>query len=362
MKLPKPIKLKSGAYRIQLKLGGKSVVVYGDTEAQCRRNAMLVKSEHLSGKVVQAKCRVTVTQAIDRYIADHPKLSPSTVRGYRSIQANVFQSAMPQMADSVKWQSVIDEDCHSPKTVKNAWGFIGTVLKHVGIVPPQVRLPQVVSAERSFLQPEQIPLFLSAIRGERCECAALLGLHSLRRSEILDMTYGDVDLNRGLLFVRGAAVLDENGDLIHKAQNKNAASTREIPIMIPRLADILSEEIDSHKPTDYIVTCYPNGLYKEINRACEESGLPLIGVHGLRHSMVSLAYHLGWDEITCMRIAGYSDYHTMRKIYTHLADEDKKKNVSAMQNFFSERKTPKAKIAASTRNKSKANAATMHSS
>jgi integrase len=333
MKLPKAVKLKSGVYRIQLKLGGKSVMVYGDTEAQARKQALLVKSEHLAGKVVQTKCRYTVTQAIDKYIADH-KLSPSTVRGYRCIQATVFRDAMQMNAGDVNWQRMIDNDAHAPKTIKNAWGFIASVLKHVGISPPNVTLPQVVKNERPFLQPEQIPKFLDAIRGQNCEIAALLGLHSLRRSEILDMTYGDVDLNSGVLHVRGAAVLNADGELIHKSENKNAASTRDVPIMIPRLTEILSKEPEMHKPDDYLVTTYPNGIYKDINRICAANGLPEVGVHGLRHSMVSLSYHLGWSELATMKVAGYSDYNTMRKIYTHLADEDKKKNVAAMQKFF----------------------------
>ena len=332
MKLPKPVKLKSGAYRIQLKLGGKSVMVYGETEAQCRRNATLVKSEHLSGRVLQEKCRYTVTQAIDKYIADHPKLSPSTVRGYRSIQKNVFQDAMPLMADAVNWQRIIDNDGHSPKTVKNAWGFVNSVLKHIGISPPSVNLPQMVKAERLFLQPEQIPVFLNAMRGDDCELAALLGLHSLRRSEILDVTYADIDIKKKIIYVRGAAVLNSDGDLVHKAENKNGASTRPVPIMIPRLLDLVKQH--TGPKTDYLVTCYPNKIYKNVNAACEKSGLPLIGVHGLRHSMVSLAYHLGWSELATMKVAGYSDFNTMRKIYTHLADADKKKSVDAMSAFF----------------------------
>ena len=332
MKLPKAVKLKSGAYRIQLKLGGKSVMVYGDTEAQCRKQALLVKSEHLAGKVVQTRCRYTVTQAIDKYIADHPKLSPSTVRGYRSIQKNMFADAMPQTADAVNWQRIIDSENLAPKTLKNAWGFICSVLKHIGINPPSVTLPQIVSSERQFLQPEQISVFLNAMRGDDCELAALLALHSLRRSEILDVTYADIDTKKKIIHVRGAAVVNESGDLVHKAENKNASSTRDIDIMIPRLLDLVKQH-DGPK-TDYLVDCYPNKIYKNINAACEKAGLPQIGVHGLRHSMVSLAYHLGWSELATMKVAGYSDFNTMRKIYTHLAEADKAKSVDAMSAFF----------------------------
>ena len=329
MKVPKPKKLKSGAYKIRLQLNDKSVTVYGATEAECKRNATAIKADHLTGKVIQTKCTLTVTQSIDKYIKDHPKLSPSTVAGYRDIQRNVFTDAMPLLADTVHWQRIIDNDTHSAKTIKNAWSFISSVLRHIGIEPPNVRLPQVQTAERSFLQPEQIPIFLDAIHGKSCELAAILGLHSLRRSEIMDITYNDIDVDGGVIHVRGAAVVDENGKLVHKTENKNASSRRDVPIMIPRLTELVDRNGDG-----YVVTINPNNVYRGINRACANSSLPQVGIHGLRHSAVSLAYHLRWDEKTAMQIFGYSDFNTMRKIYTHLAENDKKKNIETMTQFF----------------------------
>jgi len=333
VKIPTPTKLKSGAYTIQLRLNGKSVRVYGSTEAECKRNATLVKSEHLSGVVVQKKCTLTTAQMIDKYLEDRGKLSPSTLRGYECIRDTVFTDAKDEIVDTVNWQKIIDKDEHSAKTIKNAWGLISSAMRHAGIEPPKVTLPQQIRSERPFLDPQQVQTFIKAIRGERCEIAALLGLHSLRRSEILDLTWKDVDAKKGLINVRGAAVLDKDGNLVHKKENKNAASTRTVPIMIPRLKELLSAG-----GTGYIVTAYPNSIYKEVNAICEKHNLPLVGVHGLRHSFVSLAYHLGWSELATMRVAGYADHNTMRKIYTHLAEMDKQKDVKAMQNFFKQKK------------------------
>ena len=321
--------MKSGAYRIRLQLNDKAVMVYGETEAECKRKATAVKADHLTGRVIQLKCTLTVTQAIDKYIKDHPKLSPSTVAGYRDIQRNVFTDAMKLIADCVPWQRVIDNDTHSAKTIKNAWSFIRSVLRHIGVEPPNVRLPQVQTAERPFLEPDQIPVFLDAIHGKSFELAALLGLHSLRRSEIMDVTHEDIDIDAGVIHVRGAAVVDEHGKLVHKTENKNASSRRDVPIMIPRLTELVSDGGEG-----YVVTINPNNVYRGINRVCAQNNLPQVGVHGLRHSAVSLAYHLKWDEKTAMQIFGYSDFNTMRKIYTHLAEKDKKQNIDAMTQFF----------------------------
>lgn len=332
MKVPTPTKTADGSYRVQLRLGGKSIYVYGATAAECRREATAIKADHATGRVVQRRCDTTLSSAIDRYIAKRPKLSPSTVRGYRSIQRNMFPSVMDKLIDKINWQSVIDEDNHAPKTVRNAWGFVSSVLADNGLSVPKVRLPPKISSERAFLQPEQIPTFLNAVRGRGVELAALLGLHSLRRSEILDLTYGDIDLKHYIIHVRGAAVMDKDNTLVHKKENKNASSTRDVPIMIPRLAELIAQA--NGKKTDYLVTYHPNTIWREVNSVCAKHGLPQVGCHGLRHSFVSLAYHLGWSELATMQIAGYSDYNTMRKIYTHLAEEDKKADVQSMSAFF----------------------------
>ena len=333
MKLQKPEKLKSGAYRIRMRLNGKNVSVYGETEAQCRQKATLIKSEHLSGKVIQKRCDYTVKQAVEAYIASKPKLSPSTIRGYETIKRTRFNSVMEKKIDDIDWQNVIDnEDC-SPKTLQNAWGLIKSAMRYIEMLPPKVELPKVISEERPFLEPEDIPVFLKAIHGTTFELAALLGLHSLRRSELCDLTYDDINLKKQTIRVKGAAVLDKDGHIVHKETNKNETSTRIVPIMIPRLLEILQEQLDGGAE-GYIIPHHPNSIYGAINAVCEKNNLPLIGCHGLRHTFVSLAFHLQWSIKTTMRVGGYKDDTVVRKIYYHLAQSDKDNDILSMQAFF----------------------------
>ncbi len=59
-------------------------------------------------------------------------------------------------------------------------------------------------------------------------------------------------------------------------------------------------------------------------------------MHGLRHSFASRAYSLGFKEVECMRIGGWSDYQIMHEIYTHLAARDLNARVKEMANFYEE--------------------------
>ena len=332
MKIPKIEKTPNGQYYCRLRIGGQSVSVYGATEKECREQATLIKAKHKAGELEEKHGGLTLSKAIDQYIADRENvLSPSTIRGYRGIQRNRFKSAMGRGLDAVNWQQVINNEAAicSAKTLHNAWGLIASVLKDNGLPVPGVRLPQVVQHEMPWLDPEQIPVFMEAVKGEPIELAALLGLHGLRASEIYGLTWDNIDLRHGTFRVSGAVVQDVENKFVSKETNKNSASRRTVPIMIPRLAELLKQRQGSELFTDY-----PGTFSRKVKRVCERSGLPPVSAHGLRHSFASLAYHLGMSERECMRLGGWADNQTMKKIYTHLYEKDAAKAANKMADFY----------------------------
>lgn len=338
MKVPEPRKLNSGNWFIQLRLNGVSVPVTAPTAKECKRQAELIKAEHRAGKrqIEATAADITLLAAIDKYIAARSNtLSPSTLNGYECIKKTRFQSVMNKPIHSINdWQAVCNAEAAlcAPKTLRNAWGLILSVLKENGIEGIVVRLPQAAKEERPFLEPEQIKTFISAMKGNRCEIAALLALHSLRKSEILALDWADIDLNKKQIHVAGAVVIGADNKFVEKKTNKTDKSRRYVPIMIPQLYDALNA-VENKKGK--LITCHPHTIYDNINRICEQNNLPKVGVHGLRHSFASLAYHIGMPEQLAMELGGWSDYGTMRKIYTHLANADRAKYTNAMSDFFS---------------------------
>lgn len=338
MKVPEPRKLSSGTWFIQLRLSGQSIPVSALTRKDCIRQAEMIKAQHRAGvRDAKFKSDKTVRDLMADYIESiRATASPSTIRGYITIRDNRFQSVANKSADRIKnWQSVIDAeaDLTSAKTLKNAWGFLRTAMRHAGMTPPDVRLPQLVPPDKLWLEPDDILRFVKLLHGQPCEIPALLALHGLRRSEIFAMTYGKIDLRARTITVHGAAVMDEHDKIIQKPTNKNASSRRVVPIMIPALVDAL-RAAPAHGPDDLIYTANANTLYNQINRLCRDNDLPEVGVHGLRHSFASLAYHLGLTEQETMELGGWSDYNTMRKIYTHLAAADRLKGHNKLAAFF----------------------------
>lgn len=334
MKTPKARQLPSGSWFCRVRVNGKDIPITRSTEKEAVAEAMAIKAGIKEARLHPKK--KTVSQAIDDYIESRQNiLSPSTIRGYRSMQRVRFQSIQHKEIFSftqAQWQSVVDAEARlvNAKTLTNAWRFLASVIFETTGQRPIVRLPQIIPHERQWLTPTQIPVFVEAVKGKKVEIAALLALSSLRRSELLNLRWKDIDLKNGVLHVNGAAVLDENGNLVRKKETKNKTSRRAVPI-IPPLKEALEA---ADRTSEYVVTLKLTKIYDHINRVCADADLPKVGVHGLRHSFASLAYHLKLPEKVAMEIGGWANDQTMRKIYTHLAKEDLKKHAQSFTAFF----------------------------
>lgn len=321
MKVPEPRKLSSGKWFIQMRLGGESVTVSDFSKRECIKQATLIKAEFINGKRTTKEENLepeiehpTLREAIDKYIgARSNTLSPLTIRGYRIIQKNRFQSEMDREVDQIdpsEWQGIINKEAGlcAPKTLKNAWGFIRSVVEDAtGKYPPEVKLPSMAPAEKPFLSPDQIKVFVSAVKDTKYAIPCLLALSSLRASEIEALDWKDIQKKPEFIRVSGAVVLDENNKKVKKRQNKNATSTRNVPIMIPELLAAIERE---RKPFGPVMTYHQNSLRAAIEKMCRENNLPNVGIHGLRHSFASLAYHLQIPEKIAMEIGGWADATT----------------------------------------------------
>lgn len=333
LKVPTPRKLPSGNWRIYLDAEKQSITE--PTKELCIAKAKAIRAGFIEQK--KNTSRITLGKAIDKMIAERgPSLSPSTRRNYMSYRKNHFLDYMGRDLSGItrsEWQIAIGEELKhcSAKTVCNMWALVTATMNYLEITPPKVTLPKFKKGGRPYLDYEQIKVFTKAIKGQDVELAAILGLHSLRRSEIMGLARSDLHFeSKGFEYisVSGAVVFDENGKLVSKETNKSSKSTRQIPVLIPRLLEIIPE---ADGP---LMNCNPNTIWRRINRICEANNLPKVGVHGLRRSFCSLAYHLNWSEQRTMDVGGWDDLKTVHDFYLHEAQKDKDKSTNRMRKFY----------------------------
>lgn len=323
-------KTPSGRYTTQVRAGGRVRRITADTKTECELRAITLKQEKSNTARSRASGDVLLGQAIDSFIKERSNvLSPSTVRGYQAIRNARFQSVMNKPIRSIRsWQRVINDESRlcAPKTLRNAWGLVRAVLREYGEDPGTVRLPMSMPQERPFLSPDQIKKFIKAIEGQPHELAFLLCLHGLRCSEMTALEKKDVT---DAIHIHKARVKGADHRYITKETTKTRSSARAVPIFLPRV-----KELVAGCPDGVLVTSKPETLNKNLEKICLRNGFPSCTLHSLRHSFASLCYHLHISEQMCMDFGGWSDIATMRKIYTHIADEDRKKAASDLTAFF----------------------------
>ena len=123
-------KMPSGNFRVQIMVDSRKYSITRPTAEEALAEAYRVKA----GGSPEERSRRTLSSAIEYYITNREKLlSPSTIRGYRTIQRTRFQSLMSKpvsMINERQLQAAINTELRtaSPKTVKNAAGLILSVI------------------------------------------------------------------------------------------------------------------------------------------------------------------------------------------------------------------------------------------
>ena len=334
--VPAPRQLASGNWFIQLRKENASITA--ETSEECTLKAKAIRAGFLEAEKRPAK--LTLKQVITQYIDNNDGvLDPSTICGYDSILSHRFADYMDKDINTIDFQKMVNEEAKkkSAKTVRNAWGLVSASLRAAKFDVPEVNTPRVPIKDGDFLDYKQIKVFLEAIKGDPAELPAILALHSLRLSEIAALTVDSI--SGGFIHVRGAVVRGRSG-YVAKETNKNDSSTRDIPVMIPRLYELLPE-------SGQLLTISRSALIRGIKRICLENNLPLCSVHDLRRSFASLAFHLKWTEITTQKIGGWSDRATVTKVYEKLSALDRDYDIKRMKTFYSSQSKPKKQKTAS---------------
>lgn len=327
--VPKPRQLADGRYFAQIMIDGTRHGVYGKTLKEYEAAARALKTGVIKWDNTNTP-DMPLRTAVRRYIDSSSNvLSPATIRGYEIIYRNRFKDYMDKPIGSINWQQMVNAEAAlvSPKTVCNAWGLVSPAVAAAGLPAPQIKKPQVPASDEDWLDYEQIKTFIAAVKGHPVEPAALLALHGLRLSELLDLDV--TQITKKLILIRGATVMGADNKLVHKATNKNKTSRRDVPVLIPRLLEVLP-------PEGKAVTQHPSSIRRGIEKACASAGLPICSVHDLRRSFASLAYHLDWNSQTTMVVGGWADLQTVERVYRKLAEQDKNADIKKMQDFFFE--------------------------
>lgn len=302
MKTPKPQLLPSGRWFIRLRLDGQNYSRTFDSAKEAEAWALSTKAQYKANQLRTRRPdeQKTVRQLVTEYLAS-AALSENTRRVYGVVLNHHFRQILDRQYNQVaNWQKVINLELQtcSPNSVDLYWSKIAVALRFHDLPVPSVKIPKKQSKQKNYLTPEQIPVFMDAVKGNQYEVYFLMMLCSMRVSEALSVTKED---------------MTEKG--IHVKGTKTDASDRVIPWMIPRIKELP------------LVPTTSTTLTRELKKICTANGLPDLSCHSLRVAFATTCYMKGVPERIAMKVGGWSNIQTMHRVYVRISESDVQKYV-----------------------------------
>lgn len=339
MRLPKAKQKPNGKWIIQVMVDGERVSKEFETE-----NEALYWASGVKTKTVQRKPKTgpTLSTVFDRYIAQRSNiLSPATLKSYKNIRDNYFETLMTLPIDSISKEMVQEEinkmavdKAH--KTIKNAVALLLSVLsEHKQFDIRRFTFPQKENKEHAFLEGPDIARLIDAVRDDPIEIPVLLALWlGMRRSEICALEWSDFDFKKKTVSINKAMVPNEDNVYIVKNQTKTAKSKRTINVPDYVISRLEASQSDFGKRVGKVTTLHPNSLYDRLKTICDRENIPFVGIHGLRHTNASVMLSIGVTAKMAMARGGWSSNKTMQDVYQHLFSEDKAAADKAINEYF----------------------------
>lgn len=264
-----------------------------------------------------------------------PFRAPSTAACYgRAIAALPPSVASCPLADldGMAIQAAVNAQARRhPRAAQLTYATLHTALAkavQLGYLPRHPMAACVKPAHQprkaAVLTAPQLAAYIRAARAEACfPLLLIIGTLGLRRSEALGLTWACVDLQQGVLHVRQQRV--RAGGQLQLRPLKSRASNRALPIPPPLAAELAAIRADQRVVSfsGWVFDTNPDTLRKAHLRVVQQAGLPTVTLHGLRHSVATIAAAAGCPMKSLQGILGHSKYELTANLYAdHLTAGD----------------------------------------
>ena len=162
----------------------------------------------------------------------------------------------------------------------------------------------------------------------------LVAKTGMRFSEALAITPKDFDFSKQSLSI--SKTWDYKGNTGFMP-TKNQSSVRKIQIdwqLIIQFSTLV-KDLPEDKPIFVGGKVYNSTVNDILARHCERAGIPVIAIHGLRHTHASLLLFAGVSIASVARRLGHSSMTTTQKTYLHIIKELENKDVDLVMRSLS---------------------------
>lgn len=308
--------------------------IYQSVTASSAKEANQKASQVRIAKESLVKSELSFCEARIRYIdMKRNVLSPSTIRGY--MQMNTYFRTLDLLPiasiDNIVLQEWVNcfSKTHSPKTVKNAYGFIISVLSvnkiHLSATIPAKQVKSLYVPNDEDVQ-KVIRYFKDKKDSDMVIAICLAAFATLRRSEICALGAADIDRQKNVIHIHDGVVVNDKKELVKKGTPKTVTSDRYI--------DVPQFVIDMLPVSGSVVKISPDNITNRFGRALKKCEVPSFRFHDLRHYSASIMHAIGVPDVYIMDRGGWKSDDTLKRIYRGAIDDYKVKFAAQTNCYF----------------------------
>ena len=162
----------------------------------------------------------------------------------------------------------------------------------------------------------------------------LVAKTGLRFSEALALTPADFDFAHQTVSVSKTWDYKNGSGFL---PTKNKSSVRKVQIdwqTVIQFAQLI-RNLPENEPIFINCVVYNSTVNDVLARHCREAGVPVISIHGLRHTHASLLLFAGVSIASVARRLGHSSMNTTQKTYLHIIQELENRDVDLVMRSLS---------------------------
>ena len=283
-------------------------------------------------------------------------LKPST---YISYYGKIYNHIIPILGDKLphmlkksdveNFMDKLSDKGLSAGTITNVFRLLSVIISKaqdenviVENICKGIRKPYMQKRKITVLSRNAQYLLERSCEKEKTGILPLLALYTgMRVGEISALKWSDVDLDEGLLYVKGTAqritkhIGNEKKTKVYIGAPKTASSERVIALS-PRMIDYLLK----HKETadsEYVISCKghiaePRVCQYRFEVLLKKAGIGKVSFHSLRHTYATRCLEQGIDVKTLSQLMGHSGVEMTLK-YGDSMIEHKKRAVLLLDNM-----------------------------
>ncbi|WLP85695.1 site-specific integrase [Mycoplasma seminis] len=162
----------------------------------------------------------------------------------------------------------------------------------------------------------------------------LIAKTGMRFSEAAALTPADFDFSKQIVVVNKTWDYKEARDF---QPTKNKSSIRKIQIdwMISTQFSALTKNLPADQPIFIKENIYNSTVNDTLERRCKQANVPIISVHGLRHTHASVLLYAGVSIASVAQRLGHSNMSTTQKVYLHIINELENKDIDLVMKSLS---------------------------